>query len=206
MDPKKNSWICQSEKTLLSSPFMKLVERKCQSSEDQREFTFFVLKSRDWCNIIPVTEDGNVVLVRQFRAGISEHTLEVPGGVTDSTDADSMKAAIREMEEETGYTLLPDAQCIELGWNYPNPAIFDNRCYSYVVGPVKKTQIQNLDPGEMIEVIEVPISELPERILRGEISHSLMLNTFFLLALRSESASAALKSELNKLTRIKISH
>jgi ADP-ribose pyrophosphatase len=202
MKPTKNSWICEREKTLLSSPIMEVVEQKCHSSEDQRPFTFYLLRSRDWCNIIPITEDGKVVLVKQYRIGIAAHTVEVPGGVTDREDRDAQAAAIREMAEETGYVPLPGAKCVELGWTFPNPAIMDNRCFSYIVGPVKKASAQKLDPGEMIEIIEVPIAEIPSRIASGEINHALMLNTFFFLSLQAPEASDTLRRQLEGFTRV----
>ncbi len=198
---QKNSWICENEKTVFSSPIMELIERKCFSSEDSRKFNFYLLRSKDWCNIIPITEDGKIVMVRQYRIGISAHTVEVPGGVCDSSDANTQVTALREMEEETGYTLLPGGKCIALGSTFPNPSILNNRCHSFVVGPVKKTNQQKLDPGEMIEVAEIPIAEIPTQILEGKISHALMLNTFFLLALQSKKTSEALVSELGQFTR-----
>ena len=108
----------------------------------------------------------------------------------------------QEMTEETGYSPTQGARCIPLGWSHPNPAILDNRCFSYVVGPVKKTQDQNLDLGEMIETFEIPISEIPQRILEGEISHALMLNTFFLLALQTQSGAKALTDQLLSFCRV----
>src|SRR5262245_52453780 len=97
----RNQWITESEKTLISSPVMEIIQRDARSSEDGRAHKFYVMKSRDWCNIIPVTEDGKVVLVKQWRIGIDRHTLEVPGGVADQTDKDVRSAALREMAEET---------------------------------------------------------------------------------------------------------
>src|SRR5206468_3210736 len=147
-----------------------VVERRCHSSEDQRPFTFYVLKSRDWCNIIPVTEDGKVVFVKQYRIGASVHTTEIPGGVADPEDSDLQAAALREMEEETGYVALPGARCEALGSTLPNPAILDNHCHSFVVGPVRRSNEQRLDAGEMIEVVEIPLQEIPARIRSGEIN------------------------------------
>jgi ADP-ribose pyrophosphatase len=197
----KNSWICEQEKTIITSPVIEIIERKCKSSEDDRQLTFYLLRARDWCNIVPITEDGKIVMVKQYRIGISDHTLEAPGGVTDPADQDAQSAALREMEEETGYTLLPGGKCKYLGWTFPNPAMQDNRSHSYVVGPVKRTARQNLDAGEMIEVVEVPISEIPDRIRAGEISHALILNSFFFLSLETQEGSSGLLRRLNDFTR-----
>ena len=199
---KKNTWICDAEQTLLASPVMSVVEQLCHSSEDGRQFKFYLLRSRDWCNIIPITEDGKIVLVKQWRIGIAAHTLEMPGGVSDPEDPDFQASALREMEEETGYVALPGAQVRSLGWTHPNPAILNNRCHSFIVGPVRRTNQQRLDPGEMIEVIEVPIRELPERILDGEFTHALMLNAFLFLMLQDPSGSGFLASHLEAFRRV----
>ncbi|MFL5813153.1 MAG: NUDIX hydrolase [Bdellovibrionia bacterium] len=198
--PNRNSWICESERTILDSPFMHFVERHCRSSESDLRHKFYLFKSKDWCNIIPVTEDGKVVFVRQYRIGISEHTLEIPGGVMDPTDQDPQAAAIREMTEETGYVPTENFRCISLGWTFPNPAIQDNRCHSFIVGPVKKVSQQKLDAAEMIDIIEVPIEEIPERILKGEITHALMLNTFFFATLRGHGSGETLADQLRSFT------
>jgi 8-oxo-dGTP pyrophosphatase MutT (NUDIX family) len=197
----KNEWICEKERVVITSPVIEVVERDCRSSEDSRPHKFYILRSRDWCNIIPVTEDGKVVLVKQYRVGVSDHTLEVPGGVTDPGDKDLAATAIREMTEETGYVPLPGARCVPLGWSYPNPAMLDNRVHGFIVGPVRREREQKLDLGEMIEVVELPIEELVARVAAGEISHALMLNTFFFLALRSAAGSGALTEGLRGFTR-----
>lgn len=198
---EKNSWLRESEKTLLSSPVMSVIEQRCRSSEDGRPCTFYVMRSRDWCNIIPVTEDGKIVMVRQFRVGIANQTEEIPGGVCDPEDRDFQAAALREFEEETGYAPLPGARVQSLGWAHPNPAILNNRCHSFVVGPVRKRGAQNLDSGEMIEAIEVPIGEVASRILErestGALTHALMLNAFLFLILRSGAGAALLERELH---------
>ncbi|MBY0472071.1 NUDIX hydrolase [bacterium] len=193
----KNQWIPIKERFLHESPSMQIVERTCQSSEDsERQYRFYLLRSRDWCNIIPITAEGKVVMVKQHRLGVDADTLEIPGGVCDSEDSDHQTAAIRELIEETGYAPEPGAECLSLGFSHPNPAIQNNRVHSFIVGPVKKKQAQNLDPGEMIEVVEVPLEEIPQRIVQGEITHSLMLNTFFYLLLKSDGGFEKLRSSL----------
>ncbi|MGZ3688096.1 MAG: NUDIX hydrolase [Bdellovibrionota bacterium] len=193
----KNSWICDKEEVILTSKVVQVVRRDCHSSEDSRKHPFYVFRSPDWCNIVPVTEDGKIVMVRQWRIGIDEHTLEIPGGVVDATDERAQDAAVREMTEETGYAPIEGARVENLGWNYPNPAMNNNRCHSFIVGPVRKSRAQSLDMGEMIEVHEVPLEEIPRLIQNGEITHALMINTLLKLAVRSPGGSDALKRELN---------
>ena len=191
-----NDWITDAERIVIDSPFIKVLERDCHSSEDDRKHRFYLLKSRDWCNIIPITESGNIVLVKQFRVGVNQHTLEIPGGVIDPSDPTPSACAVRELIEETGYVPVEGAECIDLGWNHPNPAIQDNRCFSFVIGPVRKERDQNLDYGEMIEIIEKPIEEIPHLIRTQQITHALMLNTFFRLGLQSEAGAQALCDQM----------
>lgn len=187
----KNSWIRETEEIVIDSPVMQIYRQKRSSTENQRQsHNFYVMRSRDWCNVIPVTEEGNLVLIRQYRVGIENHTLELPGGVADASDETPMATAIREMTEETGYLPTPEARCEPLGWAHPNPAIQNNRCHSFIVGPVRKEKEQKLDPSEMIEVIEVPIAEAIGYLREGRISHALMLNTFFHLLLKHGSGES----------------
>lgn len=197
----RNTWICTEERTLIESPVLSVIERRCQSSEDGRHHRFYLLKSNDWCNIIPITEDGKVVLVRQHRLGNDEQSLEIPGGVKDSGESDPQAAALREMAEETGYVPLPGARCIAIASNFPNPAIQNNTCHSFIVGPVKREKNQKLDPGEMIEVIEVPIEEIPAKVANGEIDHALILNAFLALAFQSPEAQKGLIEKMRGFTR-----
>jgi len=183
-----NEWLTLKEEILIDSPFMKIFRKDCRSSENKNQLhSFYLLRSRDWTNIIPITKEGNVVLIKQFRLGINAHTLEIPGGVVDPQDPDIKSGAIRELVEETGYTPIANAKYQYLGWNYPNPAIQDNKNHSFIIGPVEKTQLQNLDPGEMIETCEVPLHEIPELIRTHQISHALILNAFFKLGLEDET-------------------
>ena len=199
--PLKNQWICDSERTVVQSPVMELIEKDCRSSEDDRRHRFYLLRSRDWCNIIPVTEDGKVVLVRQHRIGINEHTHEMPGGVADPDEQDPELTAIREMTEETGYVPLPDARVTRLGDSMANPAILNNRVHSFIIGPVRRERKQNLDPGEMIEVVEVPLEEIPDWIADGRIGHSLMLTAFLLLALQDSESPELIRRQLRAYSR-----
>ncbi len=194
---EKLIWKILSEETVLTTPIMTLRSQQCRAPEG-REQKFYILRTRDWCNVIPITEDGKIVLVRQYRQGSGKVSLEIPGGVADPEDKDLEAAAVREMEEETGYTLMPGARRQYLGWTYSNPAILDNRVHSFIAGPVRRSKTQHLDSGELIDVVELPLSEVAEAIRDGRINHALIVNAFFKLLIRMGKVDDRLTIELSK--------
>jgi 8-oxo-dGTP pyrophosphatase MutT (NUDIX family) len=150
-------------------------------SRDNAEHEFHVLESPDWCNIIPLTVDEQVVMVRQFRHGVAGYTLEVPGGMVDADDASPLVAARREMLEESGYD---SARVEPLGVIHPNPAIQANRCHSFVAYDVERRRVPTFDSTEETEVVLVPLARVPDLVRSGEITHALVVVAFHWLALR----------------------
>jgi ADP-ribose pyrophosphatase len=134
---------------------------------------FYTIDTNDWVNIIPMTANDEVVMIKQYRHGSKEITFEIPGGLVDEDD--HREAALRELLEETGCV----GENIELlGSVNPNPAIFNNLCHTYLVENVKKVAEINLDPDEDIEVTHVPIQTIPFLIEKGTISHALVVVGF----------------------------
>lgn len=145
------------------------------------EHDFYVIESRDWINIIPITADQQVVMVRQYRHGSREITLEIPGGLLDPGDTPE-KAAARELLEETGYQA---EEYVEVGVVSPNPAIFSNRCYTFIARNIQKVSDPMPDQTEDIEVVAIPLADIPRLILKGEIDHAMVVTAFHLYFLRS---------------------
>ncbi|MEE8104559.1 MAG: NUDIX hydrolase [Planctomycetota bacterium] len=143
--------------------------------------SYYVLETRPWINVVPITTDGQLILVRQFRHGIREVTLEVPGGVMDDTDGTPAEAAARELLEETGYRGDPPEL---LGAVSSNPAILTNRTYCFVARNLERVAELDLDPHEDIVVETRPVAEIPELIRSGAIHHSLSVAALSLYLLR----------------------
>jgi 8-oxo-dGTP pyrophosphatase MutT (NUDIX family) len=145
---------------------------------------FFVLESPDWVNVIPLTPEGNVVMIRQYRHGTEDVTLEVPGGMVDATDADPSLSAGRELREETGY----EAEAIiHLGTVAPNPAFLNNRCHSYLARNARRVAEIALDGAEDILFEEIPLATIPDLIRAGQITHSLTVAAFYYYELYQEA-------------------
>lgn len=174
-------WSVQRSTELAQTPIFRLTTRT-STSPTGRAHDFYVLEAPEWVNVVPLLEDQQVLMIRQYRHGRQETSLEIPGGMVDPTDPDPAAAAGRELWEETGYA----AGAIEqIGVIAPNPAIQDNRCHSFLATGLHHKGGQPTDTTEEVEVQKIPLSEIPALIQRGEICHALVVVAFcFLLRLQ----------------------
>jgi ADP-ribose pyrophosphatase len=152
------------------------VERSVAVSPvDGEPRTFHRIQSVDWAQIVPVTLDGKVVLVRQYRHGDQRISIEIPGGLIDAGE-DPATAALRECLEETGYRAHA---ALPLGVVAPNPALFGNRLHAfYAVDVAPERAVQNTG-SEITEVMLVPVTQLEDMLLAGEIDHALVAGTLW---------------------------
>ena len=137
---------------------------------------YYVIEAPDWINVIPLTDGGEVLMVRQFRFGIGGHTLEIPGGMCDDGESPRIAAA-RELKEETGYAA---SSMTEVGWVHPNPPIQNNRCYTFLARELTPTGEATPDADERFELERIPLKEVPRLISDGTITHALVLAAFHL--------------------------
>lgn len=134
---------------------------------------FYTIESNHWVNVVAITPDQQVVMIRQYRHGSRDITLEIPGGLVEETDPGD--AAERELLEETGFSGKSRKL---IGSTNPNPAIFNNLCYTYLVSEAVKTSSLSLDADEDIDVELVPLARIPDLIADGTIDHALVVVAF----------------------------
>jgi 8-oxo-dGTP pyrophosphatase MutT (NUDIX family) len=141
-----------------------------------KEQDFFVINPPDWVNVIALTPDHRLVLVRQFRFGINNFSLEIPGGMIDAGE-DFLAAGVRELREESGYVGDPARL---LGSVHPNPAMQSNRCHLILVENARRDAELDWDPDEEFEITTLPVDDVYALAYRGGITHALVLDALLL--------------------------
>jgi ADP-ribose pyrophosphatase len=157
-----------ARRVIFEHPILRAVGSPVQTAEGPREY--IRLEISDWVNIVALTVDAQVVLVRQHRHGIDAETLEIPGGCVDPGEAPATAAA-RELGEETGYG---DGAWRSLGWVWSNPAIQDNRTHLFLAEGLRLLGPPQLGPGEADLRVELhPATSVAELLRSGAVRHSL---------------------------------
>lgn len=139
---------------------------------------FFVISAPDWVNVVALTPDGQLVLVRQFRYGTDDFSLEIPGGVMDQGE-DAVTAGMRELREETGYV---GSAARMLGMVRPNPAMQNNRCHLVLVENARRAAGLDWDVDEEFEIMTRPVDEVYQLAYRGDITHAMVLDALLLFS------------------------
>jgi ADP-ribose pyrophosphatase len=115
--------------------------------------------------VVPVTDEGEIIMERQFRYPFNEVIWEIPAGKLDKDEFDHLEAAKRELREETGYTA---DHFTFIGEFYPSPAILSENIHMYIATGLHKGE-QDLDEDEFLDVVKVPFDEVIRMILNNEI-------------------------------------
>ena len=159
-------WVVEDSRITYADRWLKVRTDRCVSPSGPVIDPFHVLEYPAWVNVVALTPDGEIVLVRQYRHGVQQILLELPAGVVDPNDTPA-SAALRELREETGF----EAEELHLtGSMDANPATQTNRSWSFLATGVKRTGEQRLDDTEDIEVELQPFVAFADRVLRAEVN------------------------------------
>jgi ADP-ribose pyrophosphatase len=151
-----------------------------------RRADFFVLDAADWINVMAVTEDGRMVLVRQYRHGTGDFTLEVPGGMVDPGET-PLEAARRELLEESGYA---SDDWTEIGAVEPNPAIQGNVCHTFLAAKARRVAEPTPSEHEELDVELRPVTDRHDLVRDGTIRHALVICAFHAYDLQVEKKTS----------------
>lgn len=134
---------------------------------DGSEENFDFIKHKGAAAVIPVMDDGRLIMVKQYRNAIDQYTLEIPAGGLDGADEPTKVAAHRELEEETGYfAKMEDVEFLLT--LYTTVAFCNEKIDIYVARNLTKTS-QHLDDDEFIDVGFYTLDELTQMVLDGKI-------------------------------------
>lgn len=164
-------WSVVSSEQLIDRPWMKARRDTVQLPNGRVYDEYYVLSYPKWINVIAETEDGELILERQYRHGLGVVSTEICAGVVEEGET-PLHAAQRELEEETGYA---GGKWEEIMTIAPNPGIMNNLCHCFYACGVRKTNKQHLDETEDIEVFLCPKKEVKDMLLCGEFIQALMV-------------------------------
>jgi 8-oxo-dGTP pyrophosphatase MutT (NUDIX family) len=163
-------WPLVASEPLFDAGLFRVTKDRACSPRTGGERNFYLLHMVDWLMAVPLTVDGKLVMVRQYRHGSRAASLEVPGGLHDGAGERPEQGAARELAEETGYC---GGELSLLGELWPQPALMSNRVQIYLAKGVRKMAEARPDAGEDIEVVLLERREVPERIAGGEINNAM---------------------------------
>ena len=164
----------------VAQPNLKIFSLRFEQYESPRTgqpLTATVVEANDWVNVIALTPARECILIKQFRFGNEQVTIEIPGGMIDAGEQ-PLAAAERELREETGYRAQ---RWTSLGRVAPNPAFQRNYLHTFLAEGCVLEGEQEQDPGEDIEVTLTPLSEIRSMIADETIDHALVLVAFLKL-------------------------
>jgi len=179
------TWQEESRKTVFTCPVFDVEERVCRSPNNEVK-AFSVLDTSDWAIVIPVLETkqgSKFVMVRQWRHGAQDLSLEFPGGVFEKGE-NAETAAARELKEETGYSA---GKIQKLGQFNPNPAIMSNRVHFFLATELSTPTDQQLDEDEYVDIETHAFEEVLHGMGKPPFIHALM-GTAMALYLKNSQA------------------
>lgn len=173
---KDLKWKTLSSEYLFKDLWFTVRKDTCERPDGQIVSPYYVYEFPAWVTALALTEDGKVIMERQYRHGLGEEAFEIPGGCVDDTDLTLEDAIARELLEETGYTF---SKYEYLGKTCANPSTNNNWMHIFLATGGKRITEQNLDDNEDIELHFVSIDDVKKLLLENKIIQSMHVTALF---------------------------
>jgi len=172
---KEKNWQLIKSEPAIDLKIVKIRHDFYKNPRNQKVVKTIAIEGNNAANVIAKTKAGKIIMVRQFRFGIGDYTLEIPGGMIDEGE-DTLKAAQREVREETGY--------VGDNWQYlgnilSNPVWMDSTIHHYYMENATLKYELELDEAEDVEIILLSPEEVYQKIADGTIKHPHTISAFY---------------------------
>lgn len=168
---KDMTWKTLSSEYLIKRPWLTARRDKVQLPDGRILDEYYVLEYPTWVNVIAITKEGEMVLVRQYRHALGRTNFELVAGVLEKGE-DPLVAAQRELLEETGYSGGEWKELMQLS---ANSSTMTNLTHCFLAEGVEKTALQNLDASEDLEVYVFSQEEVRQKLQQGDFVQALMV-------------------------------
>lgn len=168
---KDMTWKTLSSEYLIKRPWLTARRDKVQLPDGRILDEYYVLEYPTWVNVIAITKEGDMVLVRQYRHALGRTNFELVAGVLEKGE-DPLVAAQRELLEETGYSGGEWKELMQLS---ANSSTMTNLTHCFLAEGVEKTALQNLDASEDLEVYVFSQEEVKQKLQQGDFIQALMV-------------------------------
>jgi ADP-ribose pyrophosphatase len=169
-------WQLLKSEYLIQDQWLSLRADTCQLPNGRTIAPYYVLEYPPWVNIVALTREHQVVLVRQYRHGVQQTVLELPSGTVEPVDASPLAAVQRELLEETGYA---SQDVIETGRLSPNPANHTNLTYCFLATGVEQVAEPRPEDTEQGETVLMPLVDVVGLASTGGLLQALHVGALF---------------------------
>lgn len=187
LNDKLTPWKRKNRKTTIDSPWLKIHEDTYELPNGKVIDDFYVVEEPPGVNIVAITPDNKVLLVRQYRAAVDKVVYDFPAGFAEEDGNSLLDQAKRELQEETGYTTN---EWYELGKAYALPNRVNKFNYCFLARNVKHSHKQKLDETEFIKYELIPLEEVKQKLLYGDFDCGVCMSSLLLSLLKLEELGA----------------
>lgn len=176
MTDEELKWKTLSSEYLFTDTWLTARKDRCERNDGQIIDPYYVFEFPEWVTAFAVTQEDEILVVKQYRHALGEVCIELPGGCVDKTDVNYEDAIRRELMEETGYAF---ESVHALGRISANPSTNSNLMHMFIASGGKKVAEQQLDENEQIEIMKISFEELYSLLDEKRIVQAMHMTTIF---------------------------